>query len=60
LLAAVAVVVNHAAGRGDSSEAIHLEQINAVLQSAMVKVRVLLEKLVENVAIWVLPRRDAA
>ena len=46
--AAIAVVVNHAAGRGDSREAIHLEQINAVLQSAMVKVRVLLEKLVES------------
>ena len=44
--AAVAVVVNHAAGRGDSSEAIHLEQINAVLQAAMVKVRMLIEKLV--------------
>ena len=46
--AAVAVVVNHAAGRGDSSEAIHLDQINAVLQSSMVKVRSLLEKLVES------------
>ena len=46
--AAVAVVVNQAAGRGDSSEAIHLEHINAVLQAAMVKVRMLLEKLVES------------
>jgi 5'-deoxy-5'-methylthioadenosine phosphorylase len=46
--AAVAVVVNHAAGRGDSSEAIHLEQINAVLKASMVKVRMLLEKLVES------------
>lgn len=46
--AAVAVVVNHAAGRGDSSEAIHLEQINAVLQASMVKVRMLLEKLVDR------------
>jgi 5'-methylthioadenosine phosphorylase len=44
--AAVAVVVNHAAGRGDSSEEIHLDQINAVLQASMVKVRALLEKLV--------------
>ena len=44
--AAVAVVVNHAAGRGDSSDAIHLDQINAVLQASMVKVRMLLEKLV--------------
>ena len=46
--AAVAVVVNHAAGRGESSEAIHLEQINAVLKASMVKVRLLLEKLVES------------
>jgi 5'-deoxy-5'-methylthioadenosine phosphorylase len=44
--AAVAVVVNHAAGRGDSSEAIHLDQINAVLRASMVKVRSLLERLV--------------
>lgn len=46
--AVVAVVVNYAAGRGESREAIHLEQINAVLQTAMVKVRTLLEKLVES------------
>ena len=46
--AAVAVVVNHAAGRGESSEAIHLEQINAVLKASMVKVRLLLEKLAES------------
>jgi len=46
---AVAVVVNHAAGRGESSEAIHLDQINAVLKASMVKVRALLGKLVENV-----------
>ena len=44
--AAVAVVVNHAAGRGDSSEEIHLDQINAVLKASMVKVRTLLETLV--------------
>ena len=41
--AAVAVVVNHAAGRGESSEAIHLDQINAVLKASMLKVRALLE-----------------
>ncbi len=46
--AAIAVVVNHAAGRGDSSEAVHLEQINSVLLASMVKVRMLLEKLVES------------
>jgi 5'-methylthioinosine phosphorylase len=46
--AAVAVVVNHAAGRGTSSEGIKMDQINAVLQTSMVKVRALLEKLVER------------
>src|SRR5258706_475665 len=46
--AALAGVGNDAAGRGDSSEAIHLEQINAVLKASMVKVRLLLEKLVET------------
>jgi 5'-methylthioadenosine phosphorylase len=46
--AVVAVVVNHAAGRGDSSEAIHLDQINDVLQASMVKVRSLLDKLMES------------
>ena len=46
--AAVAVVVNHAAGRRESSEGIHLDQINAVLKSSMVKVRMLLGKLVEQ------------
>jgi 5'-methylthioinosine phosphorylase len=43
--ATVAVVVNYAAGRGDSADAIHLEQINAVIKTTMVKVRILLEKL---------------
>jgi 5'-methylthioadenosine phosphorylase len=43
--ATVAVVVNYAAGRGDSADAIHLEQINAVIRTTMVKVRTLLEKL---------------
>ena len=46
--AVLAVVVNHAAGRGESSEAIHLDQINAVLKASMLKVRQLLEKLVET------------
>src|SRR6185369_10968903 len=37
--AAIAVVVNHAAGRGDSSERVSMEGINKVLQAAMEKVR---------------------
>lgn len=44
--AALAVVVNFAAGRGDSSSAIHLDRINVVLKEAMSRVRVVLEKMV--------------
>ena len=44
--AAIAVLVNHAAGRGDSSERISMEGINKVLQGAMDKVRALLEHIV--------------
>lgn len=46
--AAVAVVVNYAAGRGESADGIHLEQINAVLKASMMKVRALLARLVES------------
>jgi 5'-methylthioinosine phosphorylase len=46
--AAIAVVVNHAAGRGDSENAIKMDQINEVLQGALAKVRALLEKFVEQ------------
>ncbi|MGQ0579382.1 MAG: S-methyl-5'-thioinosine phosphorylase [Betaproteobacteria bacterium] len=46
--ATIAVVVNYAAGRGDSADAIHLEQINAVIKTTMVKVRTLLEKLMQG------------
>ena len=41
--AAVCVVANHAAGRGDSEERISMESIADVLETAMDKVRVLLE-----------------
>jgi 5'-methylthioadenosine phosphorylase len=44
--AAIAVVVNHAAGRGDSSEQISMDGINKVLHAAMDKVRALLEHIV--------------
>lgn len=44
--AAVAVVANYAAGRGDSARAIPLEQIGAVLEQAMSRVRRILEQLV--------------
>lgn len=41
--AAIAVVVNHAAGRGDSGDHISMESIADVLETAMEKVRTLLE-----------------
>jgi len=44
--ASIAVVANFAAGRGGSAHAIDLEQIGAVLDEAMGRVRHILEKLV--------------
>ena len=44
--AAIAVVVNYAAGRGASAGGVKLEDINAVSQQAMARVRSLLETLV--------------
>ena len=46
--AALAVVANHAAGRGDSRSAISLAAIEAVLEQAMVRVRRILEKVCEE------------
>jgi len=43
---AIAVVVNHAAGRGDSADAISMDGIARVLETAMDKVRALLEHVV--------------
>jgi 5'-methylthioinosine phosphorylase len=43
--AAIAVVANHAAGRGDSARAISLEAMEAVLEKSMQRVRRILEKL---------------
>lgn len=40
---AICVVVNHAAGRGDSAQAISMEGIAQVLESAMDRVRMLLD-----------------
>ncbi len=54
--AAVCVVVNHAAGRGDSAAQISMEGIAAVLETAMDKVRALLDHVVPRVQ----PRRIAA
>lgn len=44
--ASIAVVVNHAAGRGDSAEAIAMERIAEVLEQAMEKVRKLIDHFV--------------
>jgi len=44
--ATIAVVVNHAAGRGSSLDVVHLESVSAVAQSAMAHVRNILECLV--------------
>ena len=46
--ATIAVVVNHAAGRGSSEQGIRLDSIGAVAQPAMARVRGILECMVEN------------
>jgi 5'-methylthioadenosine phosphorylase len=44
--ATIAVAVNHAAGRGDSAQAVSLDRIAAVLEIAMEKVRTLIDHVV--------------
>jgi 5'-deoxy-5'-methylthioadenosine phosphorylase len=46
--AAIAVVANHAAGRGASSAGVRMEDINATVQSALGRVRRIIEALVEQ------------
>ena len=46
--ATLTVVVNHAAGRGDSVDGISLDDIKAVLQESLGRARVILEKLLED------------
>jgi 5'-methylthioadenosine phosphorylase len=48
--AAICVVVNDAAGRGDSAQAISMDQLVATLDAGMSKVRALLDVLVPSVA----------
>jgi 5'-methylthioadenosine phosphorylase len=48
--AAICVVVNHAAGRGDSAQQISMEGIANVLEAGMEKVRALLEHVAPRVA----------
>ena len=47
--AAICVIVNHAAGRGDSTVAISMEQLVATLDAGMAKVRVFLDVLVPRI-----------
>ncbi len=46
--AALAVVANHAAGRADSAAGIRMQDINVTLQDALVRVRNIIEKVVET------------
>lgn len=46
---AICVVVNHAAGRGDSAREVSMEGITQVLESGMDKVRALLDHIVVNI-----------
>ena len=46
--AAIVVVANFAAGRGDSAQGVSLERINAVLDEAMRRVRKVIEQLVAS------------
>jgi len=45
--AAIAVVANHAAGRGDSRTGIRMEDIDATLQTALARVRGIIQRLAE-------------
>lgn len=46
--AAITVVANHAAGRGNSAQGIDLDHVNSVLMEAMLRVRLIIEKVVES------------
>jgi len=46
--ASIAVVVNHAAGRGESEQGVSIERIAGVLETAMDKVRTLIDHVVRN------------
>jgi 5'-methylthioadenosine phosphorylase len=46
--AAIAVVVNYAAGRGESRDGVHLEAISAIAEPAMARVRNILGLVVES------------
>ena len=47
--ASIAVVVNHAAGRGASAQAVAMDSLASVLEKAMDKVRLLIERIVQGI-----------
>ena len=46
--AAIAVIVNHAAGRGESVQAISIDRIAGILEGAMDKVKTLIDHVVQE------------
>jgi 5'-methylthioinosine phosphorylase len=48
--AVIAVIVNHAAGRGDSAQEISIERIAGILESAMDKAKLLIDRVVQGEA----------
>src|SRR5436190_12445497 len=48
--ATIAVIVNHAAGRGESAQAVSMERIARVLETAMDKVKILIAEVVRGAA----------
>ncbi|HXX83012.1 MAG TPA: 5'-methylthioadenosine phosphorylase, partial [Casimicrobiaceae bacterium] len=46
--ASIAVVVNHAAGRGDSAQAVAMDRIVRVLETAIEKVKMLIDQVVKE------------
>jgi len=48
--AAIAVIVNHAAGRGESAQEIAIERIAGILETAMEKAKILIDHVVQGAA----------
>jgi purine nucleoside phosphorylase len=46
--AAINVIANHAAGRGDSRQRVSLEAIHAVLEGAMQQVAAIIERMLKS------------
>ena len=48
--AVIAVIVNHAAGRGESAQAVAIERIAGILETAMDKTKILIDHVVQGAA----------